>query len=207
MKIIGITGGIGTGKSTILHLLQEKYGAYIIETDRLAHTLMEPGQSVYSQIISCFGDGILSDNQTIDRNKLGAIVFSNPEKLQMLNEIVHPGVKRYILDDISKKRTLQDITLYVIEAALLIEDGYKVICDELWYIYTKEDVRIKRLMANRGGKKEKWEAVIANQSKEAYYLENCDYVIENNDCFEKTKEIIEELLYKQGESGMISNDR
>ena len=111
-----------------------------------------------------------------------------------LNAIVHPAVKRYIIADIEEKRRTGDVKLYVIEAALLIEDGYKAICDEIWYIYVEKEERIKRLIAGRGEKREKWEAVIENQSSDAFYKENCDQIVENGGDLHNTAERIRDLL-------------
>ena len=136
------------------------------------------------------GDG------TIDRASLGKLVFSNAEALKCLNGIVHPAVKEYIIKDIEEKNIEGKTAFYIIEAALLIEDGYKEICDELWYIYVKEEERIHRLLAGRGGTSEKWERVIANQSSDAYYREYCDVVIDNGEDLEKTANIMKGLLSK-----------
>lgn len=196
MKIIGITGGIGTGKSTVLTLLKQEYSAYIVEADKLAHKLMLPGGTAYEQIVDTFGADILNAEDVIDRNRLGAIVFKNPDALGKLNEVVHPAVKKYILQDIELKKKEGSAQYYVIEAALLIEDGYKMICDELWYIYVEKEERIRRLLAARGGNREKWEQIIGNQSSENYYHTNCDYVIDNGKSFEHTANIVKELLSK-----------
>ena len=194
MKVIGITGGIGTGKSTVLNILQQYYDAYIVETDKLAHHLMSPGQSAYNEIVEYFGAEIICEDTTIDRSKLGQIVFHNKEKLHRLNEIVHPAVKEYIINDIVKKRQEQKVTYYIIEAALLIEDGYKSICDEMWYIYSSQETRLKRLLADRGGNEEKWIQVMKNQATETFYRDNCDVMIDNSYNVEKTMETIKGLL-------------
>lgn len=194
MRVIGITGGIGTGKSTILKILEKEYGAHIMETDKLAHKLMSPEECVYDKIVSYFGEEILNEDKTIHRGKLGQIVFRNREQLQQLNNIVHPAVKNYILQDIDCKRNEGQISYYVIEAALLIEDGYKAICDELWYIYASQETRVKRLLAGRGGDEAKWLQVITNQSSEEFYKENCDVLIDNSGSVEKTTVQINELL-------------
>ena len=128
MRIIGITGGIGSGKSTVLNLLEENYSAYIVETDKLAHYLMEPGQTAYEKIVDAFGTDILAEDGKINRAILGNIVFQEEAALNTLNGIVHPAVKEYILHDIEQKKQEQ-VSIYVIESALLIEDGYKAICD------------------------------------------------------------------------------
>ena len=196
MKIIGITGGIGTGKSTVLNILEKEYGAFIVETDKLAHQLMSPGEEAYQSTVETFGKDILCDDNTIDRGKLGSIVFNNKDMLCELNKIVHPAVKKYILEDIELKNKQGYVEYYVIEAALLIEDGYKAICDEIWYIYASQEVRIQRLIEGRGKDAEKWLQVIANQSSEDYYRRCCDVTIDNGDSIEKTFVTIKELLKK-----------
>lgn len=196
MKIIGITGGIGTGKSTILNILEQEHDAYVVETDRLAHSLMCPGQTAFEQIVATFGKDILNEEGAIHRGKLGQIVFQDKEKLQQLNNIVHPAVKNHILQDIAIQKNRGMVSFYVIEAALLIEDGYKAICDEMWYIYAALDVRIERLLEGRGGTREKWLQVIANQSTEDFYRQHCDMIIDNGKSVEETTSVIKGLLYK-----------
>lgn len=195
MRIIGITGGIGSGKSTVLNLLEETYGAYIVETDKLAHHLMEPGQTAYEKIVDAFGTDILAEDGKINRAILGNIVFQEEAALNTLNGIVHPAVKEYILHDIEQKKQEQ-VSIYVIEAALLIEDGYKAICDELWYVYVEKEERIRRLLLGRGGSREKWEQIINNQSSERYYRSNCDVVVDNSKNLKTTADIVKELLSK-----------
>lgn len=195
MRIIGITGGIGTGKSTILHLLGDKYQAYIVETDKLAHQLMMPGEHAYEKIVKHFGIEVLLEDGSIDREKLGRLVFQNETELAVLNAIVHPAVKQYIMEDIEEKKKAGLVKIYVIEAALLIEDGYKAICDEIWYIYVEKEERIRRLIAGRGGNREKWESVINNQSSEEFYRENCNQIVENGGDIQKTAERIQHLLF------------
>ncbi|MCM1497380.1 MAG: dephospho-CoA kinase [Clostridium sp.] len=194
MKIIGITGGIGSGKSTVLSILKEKHNACIVEADRLAHRLMSPGYLVYQQIVEAFGEGILADGGGIDRERLSEIVFNHSGELERLNGIVHPAVKEYILQDIQKKQREKAEQLYVIEAALLIEDGYRTICDELWYIYTDREERIRRLISGRGGNRKKWEQIIQNQSDDEFYFANCDVVIDNGSNIAHTINVVKDLL-------------
>lgn len=196
MKVIGITGGIGTGKSTILNILKTEYDAYIVETDKLAHNLMMPGEDAYEQIVAFFGTDILRKDGLIDRQILGSIVFHDEAALQQLNHIVHPAVKQYIVKDIALKKAEGGIGYYVIEAALLIEDGYKAICDELWYVYASKEVRLVRLLAGRGGDEKKWLDIMKNQSDEQYYRQFCDVVIDNNGEAENASSQIKEILCK-----------
>ncbi len=101
MKVIGITGGVGSGKSRVLHILETEYQAYIIEADRLAHKLMEPGEAAYQDILSVFGRDILAEDVSTDRKRFGDMVFGDAKKLACLNGIVHPAVKREIVRQIA----------------------------------------------------------------------------------------------------------
>ena len=195
MLILGITGGVGSGKSKILYDLSNLYGAYIVETDKLAHTLMEPGQTVYQAVVEAFGTEILQAEEpyAIDRAKFAQIVFADKEKLAQLNALTHPAVKAWIRKDIEEKRK-QDVKIYVIEAALLIQDGYKSICDKMCYVYADLDVRISRLCEYRGFTRERAQAVIDSQEPEAFYLEACDYKIDNSGSLENTKKDLKHIL-------------
>ncbi|MCM1494276.1 MAG: dephospho-CoA kinase [Bacteroides sp.] len=197
MKIIGITGGIGAGKSTVLSILKEDYQAYVLEADRVAHAVMEPGQRAYTRIVGAFTDAILDAEGRIHRGRLADVVFQNPDGLKQLNEIVHPEVKGWILDAIQSCRQAVAPPLFIIEAALLIEDGYEEICDELWYIYAPEEVRIRRLMKSRKYSREKCMAIMGNQSPDAFYRSHCTHIIENYHSLENTKKQLEELLKNQ----------
>lgn len=181
MFVLGITGGIGAGKSLVLSIIDEEFDAYIVEADKLAHKLMLKGEEAYSQIIDTFGDEILDpDSEQIDRSILGKLVLSDKEMLSRLNAIMHPAVKKYIIDDIKLKEDA-GTKLYVIEAALLIQDGYKSICDEIWYISSDREVRIQRLIESRGYSREKAEAFLLNQPSDEFFEINSDKIIKNNE--------------------------
>ena len=192
MRIIGITGGIGAGKSAVLKLLHDKYSAKIVEADKVAHELQLPGQPVYNEIIKTFGVDVLSESGMIDRIKLGALVMNDSDKLKKLNDMIHPSVKKYILTDIENSRDNTDI--YVIEAALLIQGGYKKICEEMWYIRADEGVRISRLLLSRGYTKERALRVIKNQPDDAFYIQNSDKIIENSGSVNELEKVVEYAL-------------
>ena len=193
MKIIGITGGIGAGKSAVLSQMEALEGVYVIEADKLAHTLLSPGHECYSEVVKCFGTDILDEEQSIDRGALRKLVMNSPEKLNLLNAIVHPAVKKYIVDDIEQKKSLC-YKYYVIEAALLIQDGYRNICDEIWYIYADKDVRIKRLLDSRGYTRQTAEEFIKNQPEDKYYIDNSDRVIDNSGTPEELRNVVLTLV-------------
>ena len=119
-KVLGITGGVGAGKSTVLSYLQEKYHAYVIYADLVAHTLMQT--VCYDEIVSAFGTKILNPDKTIDRAKLSDVVFCSSDRILCLNRIVHPAVKKRICEMIEENQKKEDISFFVVEAALLIED-------------------------------------------------------------------------------------
>lgn len=193
MKIIGITGGVGSGKSRVLSYIEEEYQAVICQADQVAWKLQEPGETSYNQIVSHFGAGILNADQTIDRKVLGTIVFHNELEMDILNKITHPAVKTYIKGQMKKEKEA-GASLFVLEAALLLEDHYDEICDELWYIYADEQVRRERLKESRQYTDEKIDAMIAAQASEEMYRNGCQKVIDNSGTFEETCAQIKEAM-------------
>mgnify|MGYP000257136768 FL=1 len=181
MKFIGITGGVGAGKSAVLDYLATKPGVRVMLADEIAHELMEPGTDCYEQIRKTFpNEDIYKEDGHFDRMKLAKVIFSDEKKRVQMNEIVHPAVKRYVIAEADRGRQEGKPALLVLEAALLIEEHYDEICDELWYIYTREDVREARLMESRGYSREKVQQIFASQLKEAEYRRHCSIVIDNN---------------------------
>lgn len=193
MKIIGITGGVGSGKSSVLAYFEQKYGATICQADHVAWELQRQGEPCYKEIVKTFGGEILDDNLAIDRRKLGEIVFSDEEKLLALNAIMHPAVKQSILKQIASEKE-KGTLLFVLEAALLLEDNYDVICDELWYVYADEMVRRTRLKKARAYSDEKIDAIMAAQVSEEIYRKGCQKIIDNSGTFEETKAQLKEIL-------------
>ena len=193
MKVIGITGGVGCGKSAVLAYLESEYAAVVTELDGVAKNLQKSGQECFGRIVSQFGTEILRDDGELDRNRLAETVFGDPEKLAKLNAIVHPKVKEWVREDIARKRK-DGVGLYVIEAALLPTAGYESICDEMWYIYAEEPVRRRRMKESRGYTDEKITQMIASQPTERMFRESCGHMIDNSGTLENTKKQIGELL-------------
>ena len=195
MKIIGITGGVGSGKSTVSKLLEEKYDAFIIYTDKIAHELMEKGNISYRLIVEYFGKGILNAEEEIDRLQLGKQVYQYPEQLQKLNSFTHPFVMDYVAKLIEDKRK-EGVKLLCIETALPKEAGLKEICDEIWYVYASEKIRMTRLMESRGYSADKIISIIKRQSSEDEFQELSSHRIKNDGSMESLEEQIEVLLVK-----------
>lgn len=193
MKILGVTGGIGSGKSQVLYYLQEAYGAVISPLDDVARKLQQKGQPCFQRIVEVFGREVTGTDGELDREKLAAIVFASPERLEVLNHIVHPEVKRWVRQDISRNEK-EGSRLYVVESALFPKVEYRDICQEMWYIFAKEPVRYQRLKESRGYTEEKIREIIQAQPSEEAFRGICTAVIDNSGDFENTKEQIGELL-------------
>lgn len=193
MKIIGITGGVGAGKSEILSYLQATYHARVLLADVVANELKAPGQACYEPIIALLGKEILADDGTIDNRKMAQAMFGNEEMRAAVGNIIHPAVRQVIERRIEEARTA-DAELFFLEAALLIEEKYDEIVDEMWYIYTSEAVRKKRLRESRGYSDEKITAIMDSQLSEASFRAACDFVIDNSYSLEETKKQIDRKM-------------
>ncbi len=137
--VIGVTGGVGAGKSTVLKILRDKYDARLILTDDVARELMVPGGASYDLVRVAFGDEILCENGELDRGKLAGIVFADVGKLELLNSITHPQTKEETKRRIAACREEDPDALVVVEAALLIEAGFTDLLDELWVVTADRD--------------------------------------------------------------------
>ena len=195
MITIGITGGVGAGKSTVLDFLEEKYQAYVMKADEIGHLVMEPGQVCYEPVIALFGKQIIKNDKTIDRKMVSDVVFGSEIMRQSLDAIIHPAVRQYILNQIEQQREA-GCSLVVVEAALLLEEKYDAFCDQVWYVHTDQEIRIERLMSSRGYTREKALSIIKRQASEAFFRQNTDYVIANNGLPEETWRQIEEGIKK-----------
>lgn len=194
MITLGITGGVGAGKSTILDFLEEQYHAFVIKADEIGHLVMEPGEVCYEPVIALFGREVIrKEDKTIDRRRVADVVFSHPDMLEKMNSVIHPAVKQYILDTLEVKQK-EGQRLCVVEAALLLEENYQAFCDEVWYIHTDREIRIARLMESRGYSREKSENIISHQASEGFFREHTDFEIDNSGTEEETKKQIEERL-------------
>ncbi|WP_073341729.1 dephospho-CoA kinase [Caldanaerobius fijiensis] len=193
MKIIGLTGGIGSGKSTISCILKE-LGAYIIDEDMVSRLLMEKGQKVYYDIVSYFGPEILKENGDIDRKKLGSIVFADSEKLQALNRITHPAMIKYTKAEIERLMAQKTHKLVVIDAAILIEMGLDKLVDEIWVVYVDRETQIERVMARDGLSYDDALNRINSQMPLDEKLRLADKVIDNTKPLDEVRKQVERLF-------------
>jgi dephospho-CoA kinase len=234
MKVIGITGGVGAGKSQALQYMQEKWGAYVCYADNIGHELQQPGEPCYQRIVETFGAQILEDTKQtdgkqidlqqaevkgnnvkqiddrqvdakrdntkqIDRKKLATIIFSQEKKRLALNAIMHPCIKERICELI-RIEAKRGTKYFLLEAALLIEEAYEQICDELWYIYAPKEKRRQRLEQTRGYTQDKIEQIFASQLSDTKYREHCKVIIDNSEVVERMYEQIDALENSENET-------
>lgn len=180
MYTIGITGGIGAGKSLVLSYIKEHYKAVVYEADEIAHLIKEPGQNCYEPLLKLLGREVLNEDGWIDKAKMAEKIFEDAALLQKVNAIIHPGVKEFVLKKIKEEEQKQETNFFILEAALLIEEGYDKILDELWYVRAKEEVRKKRLRESRRYTDEKIEKIMKSQLQDEVFIKYCSMVIDNN---------------------------
>lgn len=196
MKVYGITGGAGTGKSEVIKMLQQNFGGCVIMSDEVARELMQKGNISYQLIVEYFGRDILMDDGEIDRKKLADHVFNNKEALEKLNSMTHPYVKDEIRKLIAEAEASGECRFVALESAILLECGYEDICDEFWYVYTKPEIRRQRMKETRNYSDEKVDLVMRNQQPDEVFFEQCSFVIKNNttlsDVYAQLKEKLEQ---------------
>ena len=189
MRVIGVTGGVGSGKSEVLRLLKEEFGARLFMADDIAHEVMEPGGEACRRIEEAFGAEYLKPDGSVDRQKMASLIFKDAKALETMNSIVHPAVWKRIENGI---QTAPE-RLVVVEAALFDEEHNRLF-DEVWYIYTSRENRISRLMASRGYSREKCLDIMSSQKSEEEFQAMADRVIDNNQTGEDVKRQIEFIL-------------
>ncbi len=183
----GLTGNIGSGKSTVASIFAE-LGAHVIDADVVSHTLLEPGTEVYQKVVEAFDAGIRRPDGTIDRKKLGEIVFSSDEKRQILNGIVHPAVRTVVLGRIVELEQSARAGIVVVDAALMVETGFYKLFDKVVVAACSEAVQIARTMSRDGFTAEEARARAAAQMPMGEKVKVADYVIDTSGTLRHTRE-------------------
>ncbi|SCZ80310.1 dephospho-CoA kinase [Pseudobutyrivibrio xylanivorans] len=195
MKFIGITGGIGAGKSTVLSLLKENFNCKVVLADEVAAQLMTSGHKCFDEVVALnWPTSILDESGEIDRPLMAKYMFADEELLSGVNAIVHPAVEKEVLNQVEEEKEKHNIEYFFLEAALLIECGYGKLVDEMWYIYASPEVREIRLMESRGYSKERIANTFKVQRSDASFREHCDHVIDNSGTEEETLSQLRALL-------------
>jgi dephospho-CoA kinase len=207
LYLIGLTGNIACGKSSVLAML-EQLGAQVIDADRVTHALQQPGEPVYDAIVAEFGAGILTaPGGPIDRRALGAIVFADPAALRRLERIVHPAVHtrieewlksvgdgRWAMGDGETGQPPSPIAhppIAVIDAIKLLESGWKPLCDAIWVVTCTPEQQVERLVATRGLSVGEAQARVAAQPPQADKVAQADVVIDNSGSLAETRQQVE----------------
>ena len=179
MKVIGITGGIASGKSTAARYL-EAQGAYLVDADRLGHRAYEPGAPAYQAVVDAFGPEVVEGDGRIDRQALGRKVFGRPEELKRLTDIVWPEIRRLAREEIEAARSEDPNRVVVVEAAVLFEAGWEDVMDEVWVVAVERDVAIRRATARDGLDEATVQHRIDAQLSNEDRAQRADLVLDNN---------------------------
>ena len=183
--ILGVTGGAGSGKTTVVEQIEKVVPTVFLHCDIIAHKLMEPGKASYDALVKEFGEEILEDatlkGSPISRPKLSKIAMATEENRRRLNELTHPLVQQAVEKELGRLTEENFHGVAVIEAALLIEAGYKSICDSLWYVHAPLSHRIRRMKEKRGYSDEKIANILAGQLSETEFKANADVILANPD--------------------------
>lgn len=185
MKIIGLTGGIASGKSTVSKTLKD-LGAFIIDADETAHSVQEPHKPAWEDIVQCFGQEILNADLTINREKVGQIVFSDPDKLTVLNKLTHPRIMESLKDEFQRIKASHPDAIVVLEVPLLYETFMERMCDEVWVVWVDRGTQTKRLMERNSYNQDEAIRRIESQLSLDEKARRADVVIDNRGSIEET---------------------
>src|SRR5271163_724835 len=186
MITVGLTGGIGSGKSTVTQILAE-FGAEILDADKVAHTTYAPGGPAYDAVIAAFGPQVLAPDRTIDRKQLGAIVFGNPEKLNKLTSIVWPATRE------SMQRKIAELRANGAKLPIVVEANWQSLFDEIWLVRAPREQVCARIESQRGLKPSETEARIRAQLSDEERCKHSSLIIENNGTLEELGELLKEI--------------
>ena len=196
--IIGVTGSFGTGKSTVAGMFK-KLGALLIDADKIAHDVILPGRAIHGKIVSLFGTGILRKDRSIDRKRLGKIIFKDKNKRRLLSSLVHPEVLKEMKILVSKRRSAGKI--FVVDVPLLIESGSVDMVDKLVVVVAAKKTQVKRSMKKWNLTKSDVEKRIRSQMPLSKKKRMADFTIDNNKSFYTTKKVVQNIWRE------IQNDR
>ncbi|WP_226528552.1 dephospho-CoA kinase [Metabacillus niabensis] len=192
--VIGLTGGIASGKSTVSNKIK-KLGITVVDADEISRDVVEIGKPAYNQIVNVFGVDILQHDQTLDRGKLGALIFSDPKRREQLNKIVHPEVRKEMLRQVEKERK-QGSRAVVLDIPLLFESKLTYMVDKTLLVYVDEQTQLERLMQRNGYTEAEAKLRIQSQLPLKDKRKLADEIIDNNGSLENTQTQLEAVLKK-----------
>jgi len=192
MLIVALTGGIASGKSVVAEVLEE-LGCYIHHADKIAHDLMEPEKPAWKKIVAHFGKKILNEDKTINRSRLGKIIFSDEKERRFLNELIHPLVLEKKKEVSSRLEKEGHYNIFISEAALTIEAGFADFFDKIIMTYCKKEVQKKRLMERDGISRKQTMKIIKSQMQPQEKMKYADYIIDTSSSLQSTVEQTERV--------------
>lgn len=199
MYVVGLTGGVGAGKSVVLQMLQERFGAYVISADAVGARLMQKGGATYLSLVQEFGEEILDEQGEIDKKRLAAVGFATEESHLRLNACTHPIIREAIIQEIEQARPQYE--LLVLESAIIVQGKLDVLCDAIWYVAVPWELRRQRIMESRGYSFERAESIMKNQWSDEQFRAIADTVIANDGSIETTYEqvraAVAEIFYNE----------
>jgi dephospho-CoA kinase len=190
VTVIGLTGGIGSGKSTAAQMLGE-LGAEVIDADKVGHKIYLPDTPAWREIVAAFGDGVLAADRSVDRTRLGPIVFADPQALQTLNRITHGKIYAFIQGQIDYVRQHQMARVVVVEAAILLEAGWRSLVEQLWVVAASVDVMITRLKMYKNISEDQARARLAAQLSNEERIAQADKVLWNDHGLAELRQAVE----------------
>ena len=191
MLVIGLTGGIGTGKTQVSKILQE-LGAEVIDADLLGHQVYRPRSEAWREVVEAFGDGVLASDGEVDRKKLGAIVFNDPDAQERLNAITHPRIYRMLEERIERLR-VEGAQVVVVEVVLLLEANWTALFDQIWVTTSTEEQVLRRLGKRDGLDESSIRARIRSQMPQNERVKRADVVIDNRGSPSQLRDRVQEL--------------
>lgn len=187
MKIIGLTGGIGSGKSTVAKIFG-RLGADVIDADKIAREIVEPGEITWRKLVLEFGKEMLNDDETLNRSLLAKVVFEDKTKRERLNSIMHPSIQEEIINRIDKYRSDNEARVVIIEAALLVErKGLLKLLDKLIVVSVDEKSRIRRIKKRDNLSSEEILSRVRSQISDDQKAKLADFVVDNTGSIERTE--------------------
>jgi dephospho-CoA kinase len=196
VKVVGLTGGIGSGKSAASAILRE-LGATVIDADKIGHQVYEPGTPCWRDLVAAFGEDILGPGGSIDRQRLGARVFADPLLLRKLNALVWPRIADAIRERIAAMRAEGTAAPIIVEAAVLIEAGWQTLVDEVWVVTTTRERAIERVVATRGLSRGEVERRLSNQISDAERAKGAARVIRNDGTLDELRSSLERCWHER----------
>lgn len=194
MRFIGITGGVGAGKTELLAYIRKHYLCEILLADEVAHLVKKPGTHCYEELVKLLGKEVLKADGEIHKGKMAACIFADAQLLKKVNALIHPAVRQFILERYEAAVKQGQTELFFVEAALLIEAGYAGLVDEMWYVHAENEIRRKRLAFTRGYSEEKITQIMESQLSEDAFRKACDFVIDNSGSLEESYRQIDRKL-------------